>query len=85
MAMGYLRARPLFFMPLYLPQHLVEGLNIGAAAHWVQMRGQCQRAHQLVGLDLASPQSPFLCGTGSFRSAGRVRVGDRLRGQIISR
>lgn len=76
------------FMPLYLLQHLVKGLNTGAAAHWMQIRGQCQGAHQPAGLDLVSTHRPFFCGIGSFTtailSAGRVGVGDRPRGQTIS-
>lgn len=37
MAVDHLKAGPVAFMPLYFLQHLLEGLSIRAAAHWVQM------------------------------------------------
>lgn len=88
MAVDHLRAGPLSFMPLYLLQRLIEGLSTGAAAPLgASGLGRAQERTP-VELDL-SALSPSFCSTRSFihgtLSAWRVRLGDGLRGQIISR
>lgn len=76
MAVHHLKAGPVAFMPLYFLQHLLEGLSIGAAAHWVQM-GQVVPGIPCL-LDWTSSGLAALCSV----APGASSLGPSVQGEL---